>query len=264
MSVARPHILRLRRGRRAFTLVELLVSIGIISMLMAMLLPAMRGAREQSRSVACLNNLKQMMLAAQMYQTANGGRYPLATYWAYRPPVRVTYNWDYTETRDNSTGQRTVEPGTLWWASADKRVLQCPSFDGKSVGFTADPYTGYNYNTSYVGREMDTAGRVPVPPAKGAQIRRPSETAVFGDGEYASGANKFMRAPFPSPGELLTAGRYAGTQGFRHRGRTNVAFADGHAEGLRDRHVTTVAGESPRIGPRTGFLSVDNRLYDLD
>lgn len=252
------------REREGFTLVELLVVIGIISLLMALLLPTMGNAREQSKSVACQSNLRQMMLAAQMYQQNHAGRFPLATYFVYRPPVRVEYNWDYVRTRDTSTGATTIEPGTLWWGNAAARVQQCPSFDGRSVGYADDPHTGYNYNTSYVGREMSVSGQVPVPPARASQVRKPAQTAVFGDGQYSAGANKFMRSPFPSEGEVLTIGRWGGTQGFRHRGRTNVAFADGHVEALGDRFTATVAGETTRVAPRTGFLSADNSLYDLD
>jgi prepilin-type processing-associated H-X9-DG protein len=246
-------------------LIELLVVIGIIAVLIAILLPAMKNAREQSKSVQCLSNLKQMMLAANMYQQTNAGRFPLATYIVVRSPVRITYNWDFIEERNTSTGQRTITPGTLWWSNATTKIQQCPSFDGVSVGFASDPHTGYNYNTSFVGREANAiTGEVPVPPAKASQIRKPSQTAVFGDGEYGSGANKFMRSPFPSDGELVIAGRYAGTQGFRHRGRTNVAFADGHAETTSGRFTQTMPADAARVAPRTGFLSPDNSLYDLD
>jgi prepilin-type processing-associated H-X9-DG protein len=111
---------------------------------------------------------------------------------------------------------------------------------------------------------MSIGGKVPVPPARASQIRRPAETAVFGDGAYALGANKFMRSPFPSPGEILTSGRWGGTQAFRHRGRTNVAFADGHVDLLGDRFTETLPGESAQVAPGTGFLSGDNSRYDLD
>jgi len=245
-----------------FTLVELLVGIGIIAILMALLLPSLRNAREQSRSLACLSNLREMMHAAAIYQSGNGGRFPIAVYSVNRAPIFINYGWDFIETRDTSTGVTTIEPGTLWWGNATLRVQQCPSFDGKSVGYANDPFTGYNYNTSYIGREM-LAGVLVAPPAKASQIRHPSRTAVFGDGEYAIGANKFMRSPFPAPGEPAVA-RYAGTQGFRHRGRTNVAFADGHAESMPDRFTTSTTGDMPKIAPRTGFLSADNSLYDLD
>ncbi len=251
-------------ARGAFTLVELLVVIGIIAVLIAMLLPALKGASEQSRSVHCLSNLRQMMLATEMYQQSNGGRFAMATYSIYRAPIRTTYDWDYIRITNTATNEKRIEPGLLWWASATKKVQQCPSFDRQSQGYLDDPFTGYNYNTSYLGGEQQAATGFIAPPAKLSQVRKPTQTAVFGDGEYSGGANKFMRSPFRSPAELFDFGRYAGTQGFRHRSATNVAFADGHAETMRQRFTATYAPDQSQLTPRTGFLSADNSLYDLD
>ncbi|AGA25261.1 DUF1559 domain-containing protein [Singulisphaera acidiphila] len=58
--------------RRGFTLIELLVVIAIIAVLIALLLPAVQAAREAARRAQCINNLKQMGLALQNYESALG------------------------------------------------------------------------------------------------------------------------------------------------------------------------------------------------
>jgi prepilin-type N-terminal cleavage/methylation domain-containing protein/prepilin-type processing-associated H-X9-DG protein len=62
--------------RRAFSLVELLVVIGIITILIAILLPSLSRAREQSRLIVCKNNLRQIGTALHMYANDNGDYYP--------------------------------------------------------------------------------------------------------------------------------------------------------------------------------------------
>jgi prepilin-type processing-associated H-X9-DG protein len=94
-------------------------------------------------------------------------------------------------------------------------------------------------------------------------VRHSAKTALFGDGQYSGGADKFMRAPFPNPGDANFTGRYSGTQGFRHDRRSNVTFADGHVESLSACYTNNSDGAA-NVTDGTGFLSVDNSMYDLN
>ena len=68
-----------------------------------------------------------------------------------------------------------------------------------------------------------------------------------------------MRAPDPTRATPTSPAATAGTQGFRHDGRSNVAFCDGHAESWSASFTNNADGAS--VAPGTGFLSRDNSRY---
>jgi prepilin-type N-terminal cleavage/methylation domain-containing protein/prepilin-type processing-associated H-X9-DG protein len=247
-----------RGQRQGFSLIELLVVIAIIGVLIGLLLPALSVSRESARRTECLNNLRQMVVAAHMFADTRAGRYPQAYYFVQEGNKLYAYCWDATTITE--PGKRPiVVPGILWGDDATPlEINQCPSFVG-SANWAIDANTGYNYNTSYIGHGQYES--IPLPVTM-KQIEDPSKTALFGDGQYAAGANKFMRAPFDSPGDDGFNGRWAGTQGFRHLGTTNVAFCDGHADSLADRFTETDDyNGAANIAEGTGFLAPDNSIY---
>ncbi len=241
----------IRSSRKsAFTLIEMLVVSAIISLLISLLVPVISSVIERGKATQCKSNLRTMAQAVSIYLVENKG---------FFPPALVqsggeTQGWDFFSTGSGSNQE--LEPGWIWEEYGVNHMLQCPSFKG-SDNWQGEDYTGYNYNSSYLGgMKTEMRGRVllDVPSSNILQVKTPASTAMFGDGEYASGANKFMRSPNPGELDAGFSGRSAGTQGFRHNGRTNVVFVDGHVE-----------SREPLIeGQTTGFLSADNELYDLE
>ena len=260
------------RPFRGFTIVELLVVIGVIAVLLALGGGAAVSVSREARMQRCSANLRQLSLATFSYQNQARGALPPALLYRVRGQQLVTEAWDFTQTNDGE-----VTPGRLWdFADGADSIQQCPDFHGAST-FGADPYTGYNYNTTYLGAE----GRMPYLDASGdivdgwdavrrglppAAHRHSDRCALFSDAGWRGGANKFMRAPSNEVEQDLGT-VYSGGQAFRHRGGCcNVVHLDGHcSQYVAPRagvHARTDLLENFMAFPRNGFLSDDDRVYD--
>jgi len=294
---------------KAFTLIELLTVIVIIAMLLAVIMPTLTRAKEQARSLYCKNNLKQMCYAASTYSVEADGYYPIAQYTTsatfalagggsgadthislIEPPdqqegtVFYQYCWDFTRIVRGQSEQ--IIPGLLWRGETSLEVNHCPSYKGGD-NWMGSPFSGYNYNTSYVGhgqgesvdRKCYTDPVLPHPtmpftqivmPARAVQVGNTAMCVLFGDSQYAGGANKFMRSPMAWAGDTNTSVRAGGTQGFRHNGSTNAGWADGHVSSQKECRTNTYSGIRKQLEEynktnriKIGFLSEDNSAYDL-
>ena len=77
------------RVRRGFTIIELLVVIGIIAILIGILLPALMQARRQAKDLACESNIRQISQALLIYATENQGLFPAGSGFSWRHLART-------------------------------------------------------------------------------------------------------------------------------------------------------------------------------
>ena len=109
-----------------FTLVELLVVIGIIAVLAAMLMPALGKAREKAKQTECINNLKNFSLSATMYSNDNRSLFPFLT--EGTSGNGMNGGWiRYENFPCPSAGIFDIEGGTLFAYVGTVKVYRCPS-----------------------------------------------------------------------------------------------------------------------------------------
>ena len=122
--------------RTAFTLIELLVVIAIITILAALLLPAMGRAKESARGTACLSNLRQTGMALQLYVDANNQRMP------------------FMRDKSMTTTNKLARPDEVLHAElGNTNVLRCPSDRDKLFESTG---SSYSWNNLLNGQNVNT------------------------------------------------------------------------------------------------------------
>src|SRR3954466_6333492 len=126
---------RQRSRIAAFTLVELLVVIGIIAIMLAILLPTLARAREAANRVACLSNLRQLAAAVIAYAGENKSHLPEAcptnsTDSAYSPRATAQRPWTPLPAATYGQGayvMPSIGDALQRWTSASSNIWNCPS-----------------------------------------------------------------------------------------------------------------------------------------
>jgi prepilin-type N-terminal cleavage/methylation domain-containing protein/prepilin-type processing-associated H-X9-DG protein len=233
-----------RRG--GFTLVELLVVIGIIALLVGLLLPALGKAHQQANATKCLSNMRNMALAHCIYVNDNDGAIIQAGFGHGSTSHSEQGAWFYTLQKYYATGL----------------LLRCPADDsphwegGTPVppSTLADPRwrrTSYGIN-NFLDPDLSPTGVLYPggPYRKIAQVRRSSAVVHFIEmtqhGEYAGADHPHAEDWWVPPGlSVVTLNNAADQMGTNtHGGKratweavANYAFLDGHAERLTFRDV---------------------------
>jgi len=210
--------------RRAFTLVELLVVIGIIAILIAILLPTLSRARGQAKSLSCQANLRQWAAAVFVYANENHGYLPRRgqgvqmvnvinrpTDWfnALPPIMKLTTYYD----RFTAGNPPSPNDGSIW---------SCPDFE-ITIPNPSQYQIGYAMNM-----RLSTWNAITPDKITGVGPTTPMVFMADGPGPFCSVVPSSKGAYNPSP---------------RHRGRVNLSFLDGHVASFTASEIGVGVGE---------------------
>ncbi len=212
----------MKTKRQGFSLIELLVVVGIIALLASLLLPSLNRVRQKARQIVCAGNLRQFGLATQMYLD------DFRRFFPYAKTMGSDRLWYFgLESPFNPSGAPGARHIDLTKAKLYPyfRTLHgieiCPSYDYKSLLWRQkyDQVTdGYGLNWYLFDQS--------------AQIAEPTRIACFTD---TAQVNNFQ-APASSTNPMIEEWYYFDDGvpyvQFRHNDRANVLLADGHVESL--------------------------------
>lgn len=241
--------------QKAFTLVELLVVIGIIAVLVAILLPALQRAREQAQSVKCLSNLRQIGLAVQMY--ANEFDYAF-------PNGESKFNGKMRGWR-----QFLIGPGsniTHVEYIKDTDVLHCPKNNLEkpgSYGQVDIQHDGQANTGPKIAFSSTVPGWEPFNGMKLTKVDEPTNYAHIGCTSFSDGSE--IPTYYPDTGASLfrvdrtNSGSIGRSQALwmAHPNNTlNMLFIDGHAETCDAGRLMSTANSNYNGGKPTQGISL--------
>jgi prepilin-type N-terminal cleavage/methylation domain-containing protein len=245
-----------RNHNRAFTLVELLVVIGIITVLIALLLPVLNSARERARRIMCASNLRQIGIALHIYANDNKGMYPRTLY----VPGMNPHAWQAGGSTFSSPNQVTAGLYRLVVCRLAPRALFfCPSVDPLPIISPpveeSDDFPGqvpqvnslhYSYATPYPGIDGPQTEYRPMP------ARLPADFAVVADRNdpLQLGVGNLPRSMLrPADMQLINSPNHA-------RKGQNVLYNDGHVlwadnpfSGYNEDNIYTAAPNHQSLAP---------------
>ncbi len=215
---------------RNFTLIELLVVIAIISILVSMLLPALKNARESAKAITCINNLKQIGTAQHGYAMDFGG---------WSTPVWSCYPGSLSDHPDRLSWTEMLVDQELLPApvSGETTTLLCPCLQpfgwyqrARSYGIWTNSYKPYKILSNNV-RLADSS----------TSFGFPSEFFYIGDTINTDSNEQWYQFSHCTTNIALH---------LRHSRRANLLFADAHVLAL---DATTLRKSSEQSS--TGFYS---------
>jgi len=222
-----------RRRRRGFTLVELLVVIAIISVLISLLFPALRNARDRARMVQCANRCRNIGVLVPMY-AFDHGRPPYATpddiiYWGAGSFFARVYAYATGQAFENNTDY-TYRYGTIAATIRTSRMFTCPQEKPNIDGTGIVPNELLNEEKNRQGksgfrfRQLDAKYNA-------------SAIVVAGDGNgygirYESYTGPYSKPMFRHTSSYACPDEARESSGVSQRGdgRAHLVFADGHVE----------------------------------